>query len=277
MKNPIQLSDYKFFVFDIDGTLVGPSHKLHPFTKEVLLSLHDLGLPFTLATGKILPATKSQADELRIDLPLIMANGSVLQKRTGEVLDNVCLPVDVTRRAIKICEQRKEDLVIYIIDQLYIEKMNDNIYPIYSNVESGMNEIGGWEMLGSRIEQVTKCLVVDIHNQANLIELGEIFEKEFGGAADIVHTSTKLVEILPKGISKATAVKSLADTLGVRMDQVMAFGDYDNDAPMLSAAGLGVAVENASAAAKAAADLVIGPCEENAPAKFLKSLIDARR
>jgi hypothetical protein len=165
--------------------------------------------------------------------------------------------------------------VIYIIDQLYIKKMNDNIYLIYSNVSSGMNELGDWELINSRISQVTKCLVVDIHDQLNLIEMGRIFEKEFSGVADIVHTSTKLVEILPKGISKATAVKSLADSLGVRMDQVMAFGDYDNDAPMLSAVGLGIAVENASAAALAAADLVIGSCEENAPAKFLKSLIDA--
>lgn len=275
MKNPIQLSDYKFIVFDIDGTLVGSSHRVHPFTKEVLLNLHDRGLPFTLATGKILPATKSQADELRIDLPLIMANGSVLQKRTGELLANACLPADVTRRAIQICRERGEDLVIYIIDQLFIEKMNENIYPIYSNVESGLNEIGDWDMLGSKLEKVTKCLVVDLFNQSNLIELGEVLKKEFSNVADIVHSSTKLVEILPRGVSKATAVKTLADALGVRMDQVMAFGDYDNDAPMLSAVGLGIAVKNGSAAAKAAADLIIGSCEENAPAAFLKSLMDA--
>jgi hypothetical protein len=277
MNNTHRLSDYKLIVFDIDGTLVGSSHELDLYTRDTLLQLHDLSVPFTLATGKILPATKAQADELRIQLPLIMANGSVLQKRNGEVLYNAALPVDVTKHAIQICEELNQDLVLYIIDQLYIKKMNDNIYPIYSNVESGLNEIGSWDKLGSGINQVTKCLVVDIHDQVNLIEMGRIFEKEFSGVADIVHTSTKLVEILPKGISKATAVKSLADSLGVRMDQVMAFGDYDNDAPMLSAAGLGIAVENASAAAKAAADLVIGSCEENAPAKFLKSLIDAER
>jgi hypothetical protein len=275
MNNTYRLSDYKLIVFDIDGTLVGSSHELDLYTRDTLLQLHDLGIPFTLATGKILPATKAQADELRIQLPLIMANGSVLQKRHGEVLYNAALPVDVTKRAIQICEELNKDLVIYIIDQLYIKKMNDNIYLIYSNVSSGMNELGDWELINSRISQVTKCLVVDIHDQLNLIEMGRIFEKEFSGVADIVHTSTKLVEILPKGISKATAVKSLADSLGVRMDQVMAFGDYDNDAPMLSAVGLGIAVENASAAALAAADLVIGSCEENAPAKFLKSLIDA--
>lgn len=275
MNNTYRLSDYKLIVFDIDGTLVGSGHELDPFTRDTLLQLHDLGMPFTLATGKILPATRAQADELQIQLPLIMANGSVLQKRTGEVLYNAALPVDVTKHAIRICEELKKDLVIYIIDQLYIKKMNDNIYPIYSNVSSGLNEIGDWEMINSQIDRVTKCLVVDIENQQNLIDLGNIFLKEFSNRADIVHTSTKLVEILPKGVTKATAVKRLSDELTISMREVMAFGDYDNDAPMLSAAGLGVAVENASAAAKAAADLIIGSCEENAPAKFLQELMGA--
>ena len=277
MNNTYRLSDYKLIVFDIDGTLVGSSHVLDLYTRDTLLQLHDLGIPFTLATGKILPATKAQADELRIQLPLIMANGSVLQKRHGEVLYNAALPVDVTKRAIQICEELNKDLVIYIIDQLYIKKMNDNIYPIYSNVSSGINELGDWEIINSRISQVTKCLVVDIENQQNLIELGNIFLKEFEGRADIVHTSTKLVEILPLGVTKATAVKRMADEMGIRMEEVMAFGDYDNDAPMLSAVGLGIAVENASAAAKAAADLIIGSCEDDAPAKFLRELIDVVR
>ena len=277
MNNTYRLSDYKLIVFDIDGTLVGSSHELDLYTRGTLLQLHDLGIPFTLATGKILPATKAQADELRIQLPLIMANGSVLQKRHGEVLYNAALPVDVTKRAIQICEELNKDLVIYIIDQLYIKKMNDNIYPIYSNVSSGINELGDWEIINSRISQVTKCLVVDIENQQNLIELGNIFLKEFEGRADIVHTSTKLVEILPLGVTKATAVKRMADEMGIRMEEVMAFGDYDNDAPMLSAVGLGIAVENASAAAKAAADLIIGSCEDDAPAKFLRELINVVR
>ncbi|MBM3138222.1 MAG: HAD family hydrolase, partial [Chloroflexi bacterium] len=248
MNTNYRLSDYKLIVFDIDGTLVGSSHELDTFTRNTLLQLHELGIPFTLATGKILPATKEQADELQIRLPLIMANGSVLQKRNGEVLYNISLPVDITRRAIEICEKLNKDLVIYIIDQIYIKSMNDNIHPIYSNVSSGMNEIGEWEKINNRIDQVTKCLVVDIENQQNLIEIGNIFLQEFEGRADIVHTSTKLVEILPLGVTKATAVEKLADDLSISMNQVMAFGDYDNDAPMLSAAGLGIAVENASAA-----------------------------
>lgn len=277
METLYHLSDYKFIVFDIDGTLVGADHILHPFTKEVLLSLHDHGLPFTLATGKTLPATKAQADELLIREPLILSNGSVLQRRTGEILFHTFLPAAVTERVVEICEDLGEDLVIYKDDRIYIKRMNENIYPIYSIVKFGLFEIGEWSNLPGGAQQTTKCLIVNRRNSQNLFNLEGIFREHFDGQADIVHTSRVLLEVLPGGVSKATGVRRLADEMGIQMSEVMAFGDYDNDTPMLAAAGLGIAVQNASDSAKKAADLVIGPCEENAPAKFLKGLLEAAR
>jgi hydroxymethylpyrimidine pyrophosphatase-like HAD family hydrolase len=67
----------------------------------------------------------------------------------------------------------------------------------------------------------------------------------------------------------------MVDSLEIEMREVMAFGDYDNDIEMLKAAGLGIAVENGSEAAKASADLVIGSCDQNGPAKFLEVLMRA--
>lgn len=275
MNTLIQLSDFKLIVFDIDGTLVGSSHQIHSYTKKVLLRLHDIGMPFTLATGKILPATKAQADELQIKLPLIFSNGSVLQMSSGEILYHECLPEEVAQKVIRISEERGEDLVIYMDDKIFMKAMNDNIYPIYSMVNSGLYEIGSWKNISSQLDQVTKCLFIDQTSQQNLLELEKVFLSEFSGLADVVHTSAKLVEVMPKDVTKASAVRRLASGMGIRMSEVMAFGDYDNDAPMLAGAGLGICVENGSEAAKTAADLIIGDCEENAPAKFLEALMDA--
>ena len=273
MKKTYQLKDFSLIVFDIDGTLVGDSHQFHPFTRDTLLKLHDFGIPFTLATGKILPATKAQADELRVSLPLILANGSILQRRSGEILYHVYLPEKVTRKVVDICERREENLIIYSDDKIFIKAMNEDIYPIYSMVESGLYQIGEWENLPVGFERATKCLVVNQHDAQSLYQLGEKLAGVLNSQADVVHTSTKLVEVVPKGINKASAVSRLAEELGISMHQVMAFGDYDNDAEMLSAAGLGVAVGNASDSAKAAADIVIGACEENAVADFLRKLM----
>lgn len=60
-------------------------------------------------------------------------------------------------------------------------------------------------------------------------------------------------EIMPAGVDKASAVRELADRLGISMENVMAFGDYDNDVAMLSACGCSVAMANGTPAARASA------------------------
>ena len=58
------------------------------------------------------------------------------------------------------------------------------------------------------------------------------------------------------------------------MDEVMTFGDGDNDAEMLEGAGLGVSFDNGSDLAKASANLIIASSDELGLANFLDKLLD---
>jgi hydroxymethylpyrimidine pyrophosphatase-like HAD family hydrolase len=174
---------------------------------------------------------------------------------------------------INLCEEEKCNLVIYIDDDIIMKEMNEDIFPVYNQVTYGIVEIGFWETIKDRLSDVNKCLVIEQHNPQNLICLEKKLKNQIGSLSDIIFTSAKLLEVLPKGVTKVTGIQRLADSLKIGMCEVMAFGDYDNDIEMLNAAGLGVAVENGSAAAKASADLVIDSCEHNGPAKFLENLM----
>ena len=276
MIRQIRLSDYKLIVFDIDGTLVGPSHILDAYTRDISLKLHDLGIHITLATGKNLLATKQIADDLEIEIPLVLSNGSMIETRHGKIHAKSVLPLYITKHVIEICEEENANLVIYIDNDIIMKEMNADIYPIYDQVIFGILEIGRWDTIESRLAEVNKCLVVEQYQPRNLIELEKRFIKEVGDQSDIIFTSSKLLEVLPKGITKVTGIQRLIDSLGLKMSEVMAFGDYDNDIEMLSAAGLGIVVENGSDAAKASADLIIGTCDQNGPAKFLENLMNSR-
>jgi len=273
-QSEIHFEDFQLLVFDIDGTLMGPSQQLDPFTKEILMRLEERGKQYTLATGKILPATKPLADELEIDLPLILSNGAIVEDRFGKVLDQTRLPLPVTQSVIQICEKRGEDLVIYVCDKILIKEMNDNIYPIYSNVGEGLIEVQDWKLAGEQLRNANKCLVVDRFNQQNLFDLEKIFREAVGDRADVLHTSIQLLEVVPQNITKATGLETLSRILDIPFGKMMAFGDYDNDVPMLERAGLGIAVANASEAALESADLVIGSLEENGVAEFLSKWLD---
>lgn len=61
-------------------------------------------------------------------------------------------------------------------------------------------------------------------------------------------------EVMPEGVDKDAALMYLAGKLGVRREEIVAFGDGDNDISMLRVAGIGVAMASGDPAAKAAAD-----------------------
>lgn len=77
-------------------------------------------------------------------------------------------------------------------------------------------------------------------------------------AAGVAHCSSgsRNVEIVPEGAGKGNAVRAIAEYFGIDTADVMAFGDYTNDLPMLKAAGHPVAMENGVQALKDIAEIV---------------------
>ena len=81
------------------------------------------------------------------------------------------------------------------------------------------------------------------------------------------------LEFTAQGVSKATGLRFLADYLGLTLAQTMAIGDSENDAEMLRAAGLGVAMGNAYPQVKALADAVTDDNESDGVAKAIQKYL----
>ena len=78
------------------------------------------------------------------------------------------------------------------------------------------------------------------------------------------------VDIIPDGSGKGNAIKKVVEHLGLSLDEAIAFGDGGNDADMLLAAGVGVAMGNAADSVKAVADEVCGSVDEDGIYYYLK-------
>jgi HAD superfamily hydrolase (TIGR01484 family) len=93
------------------------------------------------------------------------------------------------------------------------------------------------------------------------------------GLVSVTHSNAKgLIEAAAVGVSKATAVASLALSQGIGAESVVAFGDMPNDLPLMSWAGTSCAVANAHPDVLAAATHVIGSCDDDGVAQFLEGL-----
>ena len=89
----------------------------------------------------------------------------------------------------------------------------------------------------------------------------------------VVQTAAFYLEIIPAVINKGQGIFDVCRALGIRPEEVIAFGDAENDIPMLRAAGMGVAMGNATEAVKAAADMVTLTNNEDGIAAALEMLL----
>ena len=90
-------------------------------------------------------------------------------------------------------------------------------------------------------------------------QIEEGFKKSvelFGGDCEIAESYRGMIDFMPKGCDKGLAVKALSEIWGISPDDCVAIGDELNDAPMIKAAGLGVAMKNGREELKAVADVV---------------------
>lgn len=86
-----------------------------------------------------------------------------------------------------------------------------------------------------------------------------------------------VIDILPSGWGKGDGVRTLLDLLGLSLDEVVAFGDSENDLAMLEAVTNSVAVANASEQVSRIAAWHIGPCSDGAVDDALLDIARAHR
>lgn len=82
------------------------------------------------------------------------------------------------------------------------------------------------------------------------------------------------IDLVREGVNKAGGLRDLCERLNVHPQEVLAFGDGDNDREMLAFAGTGVAMGHASQALRAVADEVIGSHNDGAVLTYCEKLLD---
>ena len=89
----------------------------------------------------------------------------------------------------------------------------------------------------------------------------------------VVRSAPIFLEFLDKKVNKGVGVKLLADSLGIKAEEVICIGDADNDLHMIEYAGLGVAMGNAFTNVKKAANYVTYTNENDGVAHVIERFI----
>lgn len=91
---------------------------------------------------------------------------------------------------------------------------------------------------------------------------------------DFLASSSHIVDICKTGWNKASGLNILLDELGITKQEVLFFGDSQNDLPLINALPYSVAVQNATPEVINQATFTIGNCKDNSVARFFTKLIE---
>ena len=113
--------------------------------------------------------------------------------------------------------------------------------------------------------------------QALFADMGERsrawMELKENSGLELVGSLKYNIEINAAGVNKGTGLVNLGRLLGIRREEIMAFGDGDNDETMLREVGFGVAMANAEEQVKAASDYVTLSNEEDGVAAAIEKFV----
>ena len=180
----------------------------------------------------------------------------------------------IVRKLIDFFAQRNHHLQSYVDDILYVPERNERV-EYYERVIGVESVAVGWDGLRQRAQGVTKLLSISFDRDELTDDMNAVREN-FGDLLEVTHSNIRFAEFMSKGVTKAGAIKILADKFGVDIADVLAIGDSENDLPMLKAAGVGVAMGNAQENVKAACKYVTDTCEHDGFAKAVRDYVLSR-
>lgn len=274
LKNPALLEGelpYRLLALDLDGTIVDGSLQISPRVRRALRAAMDSGVHVTLASGRPFDGTRLFADELGIREPLICHQGALVRDAgSGEVYLRRALARHLGHEFVDIVRQHGWDLVVTLDDEQYVERLTPALRVLLdlSPTPSKAQLVADLKALPQ--DPLRLLIVVDA---AEAGAVANLLRERFAGRLLIVRSFAQFVEATDLAASKGQALAFLAQKLGVSQAQTVAIGDHDNDADMVAWAGLGIAMGNASAAVKAAANHVTATIAEDGAALAIEQFI----
>ncbi len=260
------------YISDLDGTLLDTNEKLSEYTKDNLNILLDKGVVFSFATARSYTTATKVIKGLELKYPAVVHNGTFIVDKDGKIL---------TKNTFK------KDDANFIIDTLLQSGVNPVVYSLIDGREQ-------FSYIKERLNTETLSFLSSRHNDPRNREVfdterlydGEIYYFTLIGDEDKtkplyelfkdkfqcyfqrdIYSGDYWLEILPKGATKANAVRQLAKLLNC--DYIVAFGDGVNDIEMFTIADECYAVENACDKLKQIATKTIESNTKNGVVSYL--------
>lgn len=238
----------KMIALDLDGTLLRSDNTISDYTVETIKKIQSKGHKVVIATGRPYRMALEHYRRLELSTPMISFNGSLthLPEKKWEWEHSVTIDKQYLLDVLDMQQSIEADFIaseyrkkFYISAQDH-NRVNPQLFGVPEITEKMSMDI-------KKITENPNGILMQTRHQ-DKYALADEMRKHFNYEIEIDSWGGPLniLEFSPKGINKAYALKYLLKALNISQDNLIAFGDEHNDTEMLSFAGTGYAMKNAS-------------------------------
>ena len=283
-------SRIRLLALDVDGTLTDSRHEVPATARDGIRRVRSAGIRVMLATGRRYRDTLPVAEALGIDAPIVTASGALVKQP----------PSHVTLQRAAFAPGVLADVVARIVAAghepiLYTDSFAHG-YDFHCRSLEGADAAASGEGRGVREYLGRNRHLADVRADLHAAPPADSFAGFAMGtheemltleanllAAHPQRLSVHVIrspryrdwmcEIAPAGVTKWSGVTSVAARWGITAAEICVVGDDVNDLPMVREAGLGIAMGNAVAALRAAADRVVASHDDGGIAEVAELLL----
>ncbi len=240
----------KILFSDLDGTLVEHGGDITIDTLDAVQKLKESHIDLILVSGRHPDMMKSIHHHLNLKTPVIGCNGGIIKDLlANDIMYSKELSYKIIEETISIARELSVDWVVYEKNQIFYEKMPPPSYKLpYINhqlpvhLRSNFVHVKALEQMFQKEYVFLKTLLL-FDEKMEMFEKGKQILKGLENV-ELLRSATSYLDVMPKGISKGSAVKMYLEKLNIDRTEVAAIGDAENDLDMLEFSGLGIAMGN---------------------------------
>ena len=244
----------KLIASDLDGTIIDNNNQISSYDLEAINKLNHNNINFAVCTGKTYSMTKNLCKDLKATYGIFGNGTQIINLKTGEEIVRNNITNKKKKKCINIANENNLHCHIYTDDKIISQKSLK--YIAFRNYQLYKNDVE-FEIVNSLKEYIeqespsilklvissTKDLGKVRQDILSLENLEAIQIKKYDRYKDkIIDEEYEYLDIVPKNITKYSALKQLGNYLNISNQEVMAVGDNMNDIEMIENAGIGVAI-----------------------------------
>ncbi|MHC6203358.1 Cof-type HAD-IIB family hydrolase [Breznakiellaceae bacterium SP9] len=276
----------KGIALDLDGTTLMPGAVLGEYTLKTLRSLLARNIQIIICTGRSCLSAERFRVQIGTTGPMVFFNGAeVTDLPSGTVLNTTLLDWDIVDFCVDLARQYNAYFQVFFSkppqaapDSLERLLMADTwrgeaeLYQKFSKIAIKTGDLK--EAIHQNQEK--GCLKAMFIAEPHVLAAARhSMEEAFGSKIYIAQSQSDFLEVMHATANKGNGLRVALEQRGLKQEEILAFGDGENDLPLFKAAAFSIVPGQAHASVKSAADLVVGPNSEEGVAAFLETFFQA--